>query len=136
MTENDAEKDPAFWDEQKAKYRDMLRWVAIQEQATELQLKHPDWRRGQALFNALHGVHPELANAVRGTPADPFHHDDHDFVQRFAAVVMAGHIHVPNGFGCACGWKPTPPDSATYSTQHEAHVTSVLPPAETTRGER
>ncbi len=34
---------------------------------------HPTYRRGQALFNVLHEVRPELANKIRATPTDPFH---------------------------------------------------------------
>lgn len=62
------------------------RWLALQEQANELQREHPDWRRGQALFNALHKMHPDLANQIRGTSADPFHDDSR--VQEFARAVM------------------------------------------------
>lgn len=45
-------------------------------------LKHWDdtmtknnWRKGQALFNALHNLVPEVANSLRGTENDPFHND-------------------------------------------------------------
>lgn len=31
------------------------------------------WRYGQALFNALSNVRPQLAEEIRGTPLDPFH---------------------------------------------------------------
>lgn len=34
-----------------------------------------DERWGQALFNSLHYLDPELANEVRGTEADPFYDD-------------------------------------------------------------
>lgn len=34
------------------------------------------WRRGQAYFNILHLMRPDLAERVRGTPMDPFHQDD------------------------------------------------------------
>ncbi len=71
-------------------YDSALRWLAIQEQANELQLEHPDWRRGQALFNALHGVFPALAEQIRGTDADPFHDESRERVQAVAAAVMNG----------------------------------------------
>ena len=36
-----------------------------------------DYRKGQALFNAMHDIRPDLANKVRGSMnADPFHQDD------------------------------------------------------------
>lgn len=63
-------------------------WVALQEQASELQLKYPAWRRGQALFNALYEVHPELADRVRMTEADPFFDDAK--IEAFGQVVMRG----------------------------------------------
>jgi hypothetical protein len=73
-----------------SRYDDMLRWLAVQEQASELQREHPDWRRGQALFNALHGIDPVLADRIRGTAADPFHSDSRERVQAFAEAVMTG----------------------------------------------
>jgi len=33
------------------------------------------WRLGQTYFNVLDGLRPDLANAVRSTPADPFYDD-------------------------------------------------------------
>ena len=37
--------------------------------------EHPDgrYRYGQALFNTLLGIRPDLAERVRGTEIDPFH---------------------------------------------------------------
>lgn len=35
----------------------------------------PDWRYGQALFNALTYVRPDLSEQVRATPIDPFFRD-------------------------------------------------------------
>lgn len=67
-----------------------LRWLVVQEQANELQRTHPNWRWGQALFNALHGMHPELADLIRGTSADPFNIDSRERVQAFAGVIT-GH---------------------------------------------
>jgi hypothetical protein len=34
------------------------------------------WRAGQAAFNFLHDLNPELAEQIRGTQLDPFHLDD------------------------------------------------------------
>lgn len=34
---------------------------------------NPAQRRGQALFNHLHDVRPDLANQLRGTDLDPFY---------------------------------------------------------------
>lgn len=31
-----------------------------------------DWRMGQAYFNALYEIYPEIADMVRATDADPF----------------------------------------------------------------
>ena len=36
---------------------------------------HPAQRSGQAWFNYLHQVRPELADLVRGGDSDPFHDD-------------------------------------------------------------
>lgn len=34
-----------------------------------------DWRNGQAAFNVLYSMHPELAQEIRGTDLDPFYDD-------------------------------------------------------------
>jgi len=47
------------------------RYLAVVDQFKE---KHPDWRRGQVLFNALYEVDPREADLARGVPGlDPFH---------------------------------------------------------------
>lgn len=38
--------------------------------------ENKDFRRGQAAFNALEEVRPDLANRVRATELDPFHRDE------------------------------------------------------------
>lgn len=38
--------------------------------------QHPEWRRGQSLFNALSAVRPELAEKLRTSDMDPFYWDD------------------------------------------------------------
>lgn len=44
------------------------RWYAV-------QMQNPKWRSGQALFNALLEVRPELAEQIRATIMDPFYQD-------------------------------------------------------------
>lgn len=34
-----------------------------------------DWREGQAAFNVLAAMHPQLADSVRSTGLDPFYDD-------------------------------------------------------------
>lgn len=38
--------------------------------------KRAELRVGQVAFNSLYETRPELANAVRATPLDPFHMDE------------------------------------------------------------
>lgn len=71
-------------------YSGALRWLAVQERANELQRENADWRRGQALFNALHNMHPDLADQICGTTADPFNDDSRARVQAFAGAIMEG----------------------------------------------
>lgn len=35
-----------------------------------------EWRQGQALFNLLHDVRPELARELSGSLIDPFYNDN------------------------------------------------------------
>lgn len=67
---------------------DTRRWLAVQERARELVSEHPDWRWGQALFNALYTLDPVLANQIRGTAADPF--NDVIRAPEFMEAVMRG----------------------------------------------
>lgn len=39
----------------------------------EAHRANPEWRYGQAAFNVLERLEPELAEEVRGTVLDPFH---------------------------------------------------------------
>lgn len=48
----------------------------------------PSERKGQALFNALYAMNPQLADAIHGTPADPFYYDER--VQLCFDVVTGG----------------------------------------------
>jgi hypothetical protein len=63
-----------------------MRWLAVQEQANELTREYPEWRYGQALFNALHRMDPVLANKIRSGPSDPFHDDGR--IEAFGRAVM------------------------------------------------
>ena len=49
--------------------------TAVQRLALDRLREHPEWRRGQALFNALYELHPHAADRLRATPADPFYDD-------------------------------------------------------------
>lgn len=40
---------------------------------TDYREKYPEQRAGQALFNVLHDVRPDISEAIRGTSMDPFH---------------------------------------------------------------
>ena len=44
----------------------------------EARLASPEWRLGQAYFNVLSVMHPELAKEVRASNNDPFYADDED----------------------------------------------------------
>jgi len=48
-----------------------------------LLIAHKGVRKGQALFNALHGVVPEFADSIRGTNLDPFYKKDHELDFQF-----------------------------------------------------
>lgn len=61
VTAIDVPDVPVTWSEMEAAMR------------KRFQDKFPTERLGQAYFNALEHSHPELAELVRGTSADPFH---------------------------------------------------------------
>ena len=45
-----------------------------------------NWRKGQALFNAIYSVDKELGDKIRGTKFDPFYLDkliDDKFIKSF-----------------------------------------------------
>lgn len=50
--------------------------MTFQEYCSELFKSRPSFnnRRGQYAFNLLQEVRPKLANDIRGTEIDPFHH--------------------------------------------------------------
>lgn len=44
-------------------------------QAVDVWWEHADWRRGQALWNTLSDLHPDVAAELDGTDADCFYDD-------------------------------------------------------------
>lgn len=63
---------------------------------------NPNWRYGQAAYNVLAELEPELAGEIRGTVLDPFH--DSERVQEFllwverklGAEEPAGRLRIPD----------------------------------------
>lgn len=54
----------------------MERLLAIGKLATQLRAEHPDWREGQAAFNALRDIDPDCAlGVVSAVFIDPFYDD-------------------------------------------------------------
>lgn len=54
-----------------------------------------DWRAGQAVFNRLVFVRPDLAEAIRATPLDPFYRDS-ILESLFAEILTPEQLsHVP-----------------------------------------
>ena len=41
----------------------------------EAPLLFPSWRKGQAYFNYLYQLHPDVADEIRGTEYDLFYND-------------------------------------------------------------
>ena len=41
----------------------------------EMLSTYKDWRSGQALFNALYSLYPNVADKIRGSDYDPFYID-------------------------------------------------------------
>jgi len=48
---------------------------------------HPNLRYGQALFNVLYEIYPELADDIRSTNNDPYYSDDGEIVGKFLTRV-------------------------------------------------
>lgn len=48
---------------------------AIFELQYSMQKDNRHLRAGQAFFNAIYQLHPNLADTIRGTELDPFHQD-------------------------------------------------------------
>jgi len=51
-----------------------------------------DLRYGQALFNKLVEMHPEVAEIVRGTTLDPFYWDKADVITKDFLVWVGKHL--------------------------------------------
>lgn len=54
---------------------DLVSFLDVRSKANEMMDKHPEWRYGQCMFNALHYMAPDIADIVRATKDDPFHDD-------------------------------------------------------------
>lgn len=60
-----------------------LKKVLSEKEINELKVKvlieapllFPSWRKGQAYFNYLYQLHPDVADKIRGTEFDPFYAD-------------------------------------------------------------
>ena len=48
----------------------------VLETATKIRMEYPYFRKGQAFFNALYHLHPEIADNIRSTEFDPFYDDN------------------------------------------------------------
>jgi len=53
-----------------------LTFAGFVRAAHVMNVIYPEWRKGQALFNTLYEIRPDLANEVQGTYFDPFRVDD------------------------------------------------------------
>lgn len=51
------------------------------------------WRRGQAYFNVLREIRPDLSEAVRSGPIDPFHRDE--VINQFLFFVVGSWNNPP-----------------------------------------
>ncbi len=59
-------------------------WLAVAGR----QVANPNERHGQAAFNHLFAVRPDLSEQVRGTPMDPFYRDsNHPGWERFVVFL-------------------------------------------------
>lgn len=60
-----------------------LKKMLSKEEINELKVKvlieapllYPKWRKGQAYFNYLYQLHPDVAYEIRETEYDPFYND-------------------------------------------------------------
>lgn len=66
----DSDMECAFQATDRRSYEDYIRTVIAACTA------NPSWRYGQAYFNTLCDVAPELAEEIRGRDLDPFHRDE------------------------------------------------------------
>ena len=63
----------------------------VVREAAAVYVKTYGWREGQAAFNALHEIDPDLANEIRGTRLDPFHQDG-KLPEFYATVAMRSYL--------------------------------------------
>jgi hypothetical protein len=42
----------------------------------DAEMAHHEWRFGQAAFNVLHDIRPDLSERIRTTPTDPFYRNE------------------------------------------------------------
>jgi hypothetical protein len=62
-------------------------WVRLLKEAKE---QYPEWRTGQAMFNTLYQLEPEVADMVRGRLGiDPFYNDNN--IPAFLYEVFGGN---------------------------------------------
>ncbi len=54
----------------------------LQDQYLSLVAKHPEFRVGQALFNALRIEFPMIADTIVGTEFDPFYTEDPEHIEK------------------------------------------------------
>jgi hypothetical protein len=54
----------------------MSDFIAFLNNCARRRLDHPTERRGQAYFNTLHEMRPDLSEQVRATHLDPFYQDE------------------------------------------------------------
>jgi len=48
----------------------------VKDLQQEYLFLYPKWRYGQAFFNALYELFPNIADSIRGSNIDPFYRDD------------------------------------------------------------
>jgi hypothetical protein len=64
-----------------------MTFIDIVKKWQEAMKNHPDWRKGQALYNSIDDQ--ELANQIRGVPhLDPYYRDEYigdclDFIDKY-----------------------------------------------------
>lgn len=64
---------------------DSKTWDIIDYVQAGMLARNKDWRAGQALFNAVDLICPEIANKLRGGAYDPFHNNSN--IREFLALV-------------------------------------------------
>ena len=62
----------------------------IEQLADEAMKEHPEWRKGQAFFNVLYTLFPDVANEIRGSSVDMFY--DSSKINEFKTMLEDGMI--------------------------------------------